>query len=336
MDIKSQTSTQSNSLGVKVSVIVPVFNMEAYLEPCLKSLVLQTLQEIEIIVINDGSTDGSQGIIDEFSHNHPDKIRTFTKPNGGIADTRNFGLRRISGKYFTFLDSDDTAEPDMLEALYLKAEQSGADLVFSDFWWTWPHKERRSSDGPYSDNRDMLTRMFATLWNKLYRTDFIHSLDITFPTGYRYEDASFLYKTAPYVKHWAYVPKAYVHYLQREGSITHNHNERVKDMIHVFEDLLDYYHRKGLYEQYAPELEYLFIRFFLGNSFKRSCQIKDPEDRKLTLELSLSILVDNFPNWKSNGYIRRFSPKNLYFRSITPWSYWLYSKIFHIVAIWRS
>lgn len=91
----------------KVSVIVPVYNVELYLEKCLLSLVKQTLDEIEIIIVNDGSKDGSQKIIDDFSTKYPNKIKSFTKENGGLSDARNFGLDHASGDFIGFVDSDD-------------------------------------------------------------------------------------------------------------------------------------------------------------------------------------------------------------------------------------
>jgi glycosyltransferase involved in cell wall biosynthesis len=316
---------------IKVSIIVPVHNVEAYLEKCLDSLLAQTLEDIEILVINDSSPDNSQSIIDRYVKANPKKIKAFLKPNGGIADTRNYGLSKVTGEYFGFLDSDDTVEPTMFEKMFLKAQETNSDVVFSDFWWTYPDKEKRTSDGLYRDNKDMLTHMFATLWNKLYRTAFIRSLDITFPVGYRYEDASFLYKIAPYIKTWAYINEPFVHYLQREGSITHNHNEKVKDMIHVFDDLLLFYHQRKFYDQYQAELEYLFIRFFLGNSFKRTCQIKDADDRKRTLDLSFDILHRNFPNWKANPYLKKGGLKDQYYRTINRFTYKLYATLFHFL-----
>jgi len=170
--------------------------------------------------------------------------------------------------------------------------------------------------------------MFATLWNKLYRTDFVKQLDLHFPDGYRYEDASFLYRLAPFIKKWSYVNEPFVHYRQTVGSITHNHNDRVKDMIYVFNDILTFYKENNLFNDYKVELEYLFIRFFLGNSFLRTCQIKDKNDRIKTLDLSYSILVQNFPNWKSNSYINQGGLKNIYFKLINKTTYKLFATIF--------
>lgn len=314
----------------KVQIIVPLYNMEGYISKTLDSLLNQTFSDIEILCINDGSNDSSLSILESYSIKD-DRIRVFTKENGGIADARNYGLSRVTSDYFAFLDSDDTVEPDFIEQMLNKALETNADVVTCDFWWSYPNKETIQKDGPHLTKEEMLISMFATLWNKLYKTEWIKSLDIHFPTGYRYEDASFLYKMVPYIHQWGYVDQPFIHYLQREGSITHNHNEKVKDMIFVFKDLLSFYHVRDLYKSYEKELEYLFIRFFLGNSFLRSCQIKDREDRNKTLDLSYQILIENFPQWKKNYYLKRPGLKNIYFRLINSTTYRIFALIFHFI-----
>ncbi len=103
----------------KVSVIVPVYNVENYITKCLESLVSQTLQDMEIIIVNDGSTDNSQQIIDNFVKKYPEKIKAFIKDNGGLSDARNFGIDRAIGEFIGFVDSDDYVTPTMFEQMYL-------------------------------------------------------------------------------------------------------------------------------------------------------------------------------------------------------------------------
>lgn len=317
-------------MSKKLSIIVPIYNAEKYLKETLDSLVNQTFKDFEIICINDGSLDGSIKILESYQSRYPDLITVYNKINGGIADARNFGVSKVTTPYFGFLDSDDTVESNMLETLYNKAIQEQADIVFCDFYWSYPDYENIVKDGPYANNKEILISMFATLWNKLYRTDFIKGLNINFPTGYRYEDASYLYKLAPYIQRWAYVGIPFVHYRQTAGSITHNHNERVKDMIHVFEDLLNHYKERNFYVMYERELEYLFIRFFLGNSFLRTCQIKDKLDRNKTLDLSYKILNKNFPKWKNSPYLNGSGLKNKYFKTVNAFTYPMYATIFNL------
>ena len=114
---------------MKISVIVPIYNVENYLEKCLNSLVNQTLPEIEILVINDGSTDNSQKIIDVFQNKFPQKIKAFAKENGGLSDARNFGIDRAIGKFIAFVDSDDYVSATMMEEMYGLAKKNEAEIV---------------------------------------------------------------------------------------------------------------------------------------------------------------------------------------------------------------
>ena len=114
---------------MKISVIVPVYNVENYLEKCLNSLVNQNLQEIEILVINDGSTDNSQKIIEVFQSKFPQKIKTFAKENGGLSDARNYGIDRATGEFLAFVDSDDYVSTTMMEEMYNLAKKHEAEIV---------------------------------------------------------------------------------------------------------------------------------------------------------------------------------------------------------------
>ncbi|MGL4373568.1 MAG: glycosyltransferase family 2 protein [Turicibacter sp.] len=314
----------------KVSVIVPVYNVEKYLPKCLESLVNQTLEDIEIIVVNDSSPDNSQQIIDQFSELYPTKIKSFIKPNGGIADTRNFGLQQVTGEYFGFVDSDDYVELDMFELMYEKAKSTESQLVYCDFYWTYPTKLTESKERVYQDNKDLMIHMYATLWNKLYLTDWVKEIKLTFPKGLRYEDSSFLIQLAPHVEKMAHVDQALVYYVQREGSITHHHNHAVKDMIEVFNGLLVSFRQNQLYDTYQVELEYLFIKYFLGSSYLRACQIKDKSQRRETLEEGWNLLNNNFPSWKKNKYLKeKKDKKHLYFRLTNKVTYYALAQVFH-------
>ena len=115
---------------VKISVIVPVYNVEKYLEKCLDSLVNQTLKDIEIIIVNDGSLDNSQEIIDKYAKKHK-TIKSYIKENGGLSDARNYGIKQASGKYISFIDSDDYVKENMYELMYNKLEEK--NLKVSDY-----------------------------------------------------------------------------------------------------------------------------------------------------------------------------------------------------------
>ena len=119
-----------------VSVIVPCYNCASTVEKALESLVNQTLDNMEIIVINDGSTDSTDEVLKTFIDNHPNhNIQLYSKENEGIAETRNFGLTKVTGEYFGFLDSDDYTVPEMFEKLYNLAKKEQLEVAISDFYW---------------------------------------------------------------------------------------------------------------------------------------------------------------------------------------------------------
>ena len=118
---------------IKVSVIIPVYNVERYIEMCLSSLVEQTLEDIELIIINDGSPDNSQAIIDRYMEQYPGMIKCIVRENGGQATARNEGIEIARGEYLAFVDSDDYVEVTMMEKLYSRAKETGADIVACGF-----------------------------------------------------------------------------------------------------------------------------------------------------------------------------------------------------------
>ncbi len=319
---------------IKLSVIVPCFNCEKYISKALDSLVNQTLDGMEIIVINDGSTDNSREVIEVYKNKYPDLIRVYHQDNKGIAAVRNLGLSLVKGKYFGFLDSDDYTTKDMFEKLYRKAEEEDADMAVSDFIWVYDGKERLEKEGPYLPGKEMMVKLFATLWNKIYRTSLIKELNLKFPDGNRYEDACFLYCLTPHLNKVVFVDEAFVSYIQHKTSITHTNNEQVKNMITVFKIIVDYFKQNNFYEQYYAELEYLHIKFFLGNSFLRSSRIKDRNDRRNTILLGWDLLNKEFPAWNKNHYLNDLGGmKNKYFKLVRSWNIMFFAWIFrHIIS----
>ena len=315
-----------------LSVIVPCYNGEKFIGRCLESLVNQTLQDIEIIVINDGSTDNSQDIIDSYANKYHN-IKAYKIPNSGIADARNFGVSKVETPYFGFLDCDDYTDVTMFEKMYNKAIATNAQVVVSNFYWVKGKKKKLEKEGPYNTGKDMLIHLFAVLWNKIYDTEFVRSTNIRFPSGNRYEDAYFLYCLAPNIERLAFVDEAFVHYVQHENSITHNNNEEVKNMITIFDNILNYYAHTNRYDEYHDELEYFHIKFFLGNSFLRSARIDDKQDRDYTIQLGWNMLNDEFPDWHHNHYLKELPGlKNLYFRMVYDWNVMLFAYLFRIIG----
>ena len=314
----------------KITVIVPVYNMEKYIERCLKSLLSQTLEDIEIIVVNDGSTDKSKEIILDFLESYGNIIYK-EKENEGVAVARNYGLKAASGEYITFLDPDDYIEKDMYEKMYNKAkeEEEEADLVECDFYWEYPNKKKQDVGKVYLGKKDMLVNVRVMPWNKLIKKSIIQDNNIRFPKGLKYEDVEFTYKLVPYCNKVSFVKKPFVHYMQREDSASYSYNEKVADIFLVLDDVIEYYRSNGIYEEYKEELEYVYTRYLLCSSFKRITKIKDKAIKEKLLFETWKNLNEKFPNWKKNKILnKQKSKKNLYIKSVNKTTFKIYSKIF--------
>lgn len=316
----------------KVSVIVPIYNVEKYLEKCINSLLSQTLEDIQIILVNDGSKDNSGNIAKEYEKNNKDRVIYVEKENGGLSDARNYGLKYATGDFIAFLDSDDYIEKNAYEEMYNKAIEEDADYVECDFIWEFPNKTRVDKQYPYKNKKEMLSFVRVVAWNKLIKRQLITDNNLEFPKGLRYEDVEFTYKLIPFINKFAYVDKPFIHYVQREGSIANVQNERTAEIFTVLDNVIKFYKENNIYEEYRDELEYNYARYLLCSSLKRMCKIKDKTIREKLLTESWERLNSNFPNWKENVILKTVNiGKNKYMRTVNKSTYKIYSKILEII-----
>lgn len=313
----------------KVSVIVPVYNVEPYIEKCLDSLVNQTLQGIEIIVVNDGSKDNSKQIIQKFIEKYPRKIVYLEKENGGLSDARNYAFPYAKGEYIAFVDSDDYVEKNTYQDMYELAKKENSDMVECDFYWEYPNKQKEDIGAIYHGKKEMLEKVRVVAWNKLIKKEILQKTQINFPKGYRYEDVEFTYKLIPHLEKVSFFKKPCIHYIQREGSIANSQNERTKEIFDVLEHVLQYYKENGYYEEYQEELEYVYTRYLLCSSLLRMVKIEDKANRKKLLNETWENLNTKFPNWKKNKILKQNkSGKDLYMKTINKVTYKIYCKLF--------
>ena len=316
----------------KVSVIVPIYNVEKYLEKCINSLLSQTLEDIQIILVNDGSKDNSGNIAKECEKNNKNRIIYVEKENGGLSDARNYGLKYATGDFIAFLDSDDYIEKNAYEEMYNKAIEENADYVECDFIWEFPNKIRVDKQYPYKNKKEMLSFVRVVAWNKLIKRQLITDNNLEFPKGLRYEDVEFTYKLIPFINKFAYVDKPFIHYVQRKGSIANVQNERTAEIFTVLDNVTEFYKKNNIYEKYRDELEYNYARYLLCSSLKRMCKIKDKTIREKLLTESWERLNLNFPNWKENVILKTVNiGKNKYMRTVNKSTYKIYSKILEII-----
>ena len=311
----------------KISVIVPVYNVENYIEKCLKSLVNQTMHDIEIIIVNDGSKDNSKNIVKSFEEKYPEKIVYLEKENGGLSDARNYAMPYAKGEYIAFLDSDDYVENDMYEKMYEIAQKENSDLVECDFYWEYPNKIKEDIGQIYYGKKEMLEKVRVVAWNKLIKRDILEKTKIQFPKGYRYEDVEFTYKLIPHLEKVSFFKKPCIHYIQRENSISNSQNERTKEIFDVLDNVIKYYKENGYYDEYKEELEYTYARILLCSSLKRMCKIKDKEKKEKLLNTTWENLNTKFPNWKENKILKNKSWKNRYMKSVNKFTFKIYCNL---------
>lgn len=203
--------------NVAVSVIVAIYQAEAYLKRCLDSILNQSFPDFEVLLIDDGSTDRSGEICDEYAKNDA-RIRVFHKLNEGRCLTRRKGIEEARGEYTIHCDPDDWMEPDMLEVLYRKAKETGADIVLSDVWSENEKGNDYLCQKPSALNtraliKELYQPIMPSLWNKLIRRACYTQYNVTFDKDVEYaEDAFIFLQLLKYPVRLAYVPQALYHY----------------------------------------------------------------------------------------------------------------------------
>ena len=289
---------------VKVSVIVPVYNVEKYIDKCLNSLVNQTLKEIEIIVVNDGTKDNSQEIVDKYVKKYPKIVKSYIKENGGLSSARNYGLDYATGEYIGFVDSDDWVELDMYEKMYFQAIESESDIVVCDVVNVYENGSSiyLNSNFNYSDdvfkNYIISPPMACTRLYKKYLFD-----KVRFKEGILYEDLNLTPGLVKYAKKISFVKNGFYNYLQRTGSIM-NQDEFNLKLLDIFDVLDNNYNI--LHEEYPDEVEYLYITHLLRTASLRFVSYKGSKNYLKKINF---IMKSKFPNWKKNTYYKKSSKK---------------------------
>ncbi len=313
----------------KISIIVPIYNVEKYLAKCLDTLTGQTLKDIEILAVNDGSTDASLSILKKYAAND-NRIVILNKENGGLSDARNFAFSRIKGEYVGFIDSDDFVELNMYEVMYNKAIKEAADIVECNLHHTWDNHEDTEIGEHITDKNEMIMNGRSVVWNKIYKTDWLLSTGVQFPKGLIYEDVNFYCKLVPFINKISYVEQPFVHYVQRSTSINNHQTLRTMQILQILDDIYSFYEQKGFLNEYRDALEFLYTRILLCSSLKRMAHIDNKADRQKALSANWNKLVTTFPNWKNGKYLKKFNGKNSRFmKMMNPVTYKVAGTLLH-------
>ena len=332
---------------VKVSIIVPVYNVEKYLRQCMDSIVNQSLKEIEIICINDGSTDNSPQILEEYAQKDK-RIKIINKRNEGVGTARNTGMEYATGEYIGFVDSDDYIDKKMYENLYTNAKSNKSDmvmcpayvfddnnpeLIYKKPYFSLECLDKKFDNTVFDHNktRNLIFKVNVTCWNKIYKSQFLNEIGAKFHKMY-FEDNIFFYETYLKAKRISLIRDFLYYYrINRSGSFMKEGNERFFDICNMHdilkkilietgnldEYLVNFLNYKingslGRYNQvdesYKPEFFRIIKQNFLENNLKKSDIDQLPQINKIQYQ---NILIsDTYKEYELREEIYQLNSAN--------------------------
>ena len=259
--------------NIKVSIIIPVYNVEKYIDRCLKCAVNQTFKDIEIILVNDGSTDKSINIINKYLKKYSN-ITLINQQNQGLSSARNTGIKNANGKYIMFADSDDYFSKRFVETLYNTAEKEKSDIVVCNYKTVFENKKIKIKNKPlkiktYNSEKaldilikDVFINNFA--WNKIYKKEIFTENNINFPIGKTYEDMYVSYRLFHKSKKVSVINKKLYCYVKHKKSITATFTEKnFNDIISGLFEMKKYLLKNNIYKKYAFSYNFLLLKNIL-------------------------------------------------------------------------
>ena len=296
---------------MKVSIIVPVYNVENFLEKCLTSLVDQTLQDIEILVINDGSTDNSQKIINEFQEKFPLKIKAFIKENGGLSDARNFGIEKASGEFIGFVDADDHVFPNMFEEMHHLAKKHNAEMAICnlqkvDEVGNITQKLTQIPNMPEKIDLENNFSIFSDLsyfaCNKIFKRELFEGK--RFQKGMHFEDIELIPQLLLRCKTIVQTQNYHYNYLERADSISKTHTEKGFDILQAVKNV-EVAFENSSFKNKISELKGFQILEGVYTFLAYLAFVKDEKAyKKMSLELGSFIKYRKISTWEILQYKR--------------------------------
>lgn len=298
-----------------LSVIVPVYNMakDGNLEYCINSLVKQTLQSMEIIAVDDASTDDSLKILREFEKKYPGRVRVVASPeNRKQGGARNLGLQAAQGRYIGFMDADDWVVEDLYERMLERAESTGADVVGSDMCRVYEHTmiptQREACNLPsqvgvldHEKRKEYLLHP-GPLGTKIYSREIFFGKEFQFPENMSYEDNATFIEIGMRMKHFEHIPEANVFYYQHSDSTTHSIDlKKCQDRMEAMRIMLKYARGNGALEEFRDVVEYHFSILFYRNTLFSYMQSDIKKDMRFVRKLGQE-MIDAFPEFRQNVY----------------------------------
>lgn len=307
-----------------ISVIVPVYNVGDFVKKCLDSIARQNYKDLDIVIVNDGSTDDSGRICDEFAQKEK-RARVFHKKNGGLSDARNFGIKKAKGEIVAFVDSDDFVGEDFLGVMYRRMSEKNADIVVCGYNSIRPKEETMTGKQAVikllvgQENVDIVT------WNKLYKKKLFVDNDIYFPKGEKHEDSRTTYKLFSKAERVTYIPESLYVYVDRKNSLmnTAKVEERLKEREMVAREAMEYF-KDDVDLKQAAEVSLLLAEYALLDF-----AIVGKIEQKYG-ELAKEWIKKHKKSFVGNRYItKKLKMYNLMSTNLDGVAYWLFRKIIH-------
>lgn len=295
----------------KVSVIVPVYNVEEYIDKCLETLTNQTFKDFEIIIVNDGSPDNSESIILNYQKKYPQLIKYYKKENGGLSSARNYGIEKSNGKYLMFIDSDDYVTTDMIEKLFNRIEEEQSDMAICNYFRVTCKgkiiKNYNNNPGTTNikSNPEIILNKQAA-WNKIYKKELFSQNK--FDEGKYYEDLRLIPKLYLECKKIAFIDDFCYYYIERDNSIMKDINlDKNYEIVEAIDSLIAHYKSHNKYEEYREEIEFMMLDNIMVSTFDRI--ICSTNNIKNNLKRYWEFINNNFPNYRKNKYINTWDKK---------------------------
>ena len=287
--------------NVDISIVVPVYNAEKYIERCVTSLINQTKKEIEIILINDGSSDNTEEVIKGFNDS---RIKYYKQENRGIGKTRNRGIKEAQGKYIMFVDSDDYLPIDSCEIFWETIKKEKPDLIVSDYYKDIDGKITTIKIDSFDtssvkDNGELFIKINLGPCNKLYSRELINDNNILFNEEYKYEDVPFVVECIKKSSKIVKIDKPLSYYYIHKDSETTTRDERVFDIIKII-DLTRNIIGLDAYKEYA---DMLTVDVLTNYTIQQRYQ-SDKEVRNRFIDECFSYLKKNVEDYKNKKYYR--------------------------------
>lgn len=306
---------KGRNILIDVSVIVPVYNMakNGNLQYCLDSLVNQTLENFEVIAVDDGSKDNSLEIIREYEKKYPGRVVGVASPeNRRQGGARNLGLNYARGRFIGFMDADDWVVPDMYERMLKKAEETGADVVGTDMCRVYEHTMTKtareacnilSQVGVIDDERrKSILMMPGPLGTKIYERHIFYKPEFKFIEKIAYEDNAASSELVMRFRHFEYIPEVMVYYYQNPESTTHTFSKTLlENRITAGREYLRTSKVNGAADRFKEEVEYQFIKLFYQNTLFSYMLSSEKKEYAFVNNLGKE-LKKEFPDFQNNRY----------------------------------